>query len=112
MTLASWTDSTEQLDSEQEQNEWRLDPKRFSSWLRLLRVRARVRRALFNMRMNVQRRIEQELTPGELGEAEVKVIRTAQWDSFGEEYRNLTAAPVQIDTIFVCLCKYSRVSLL
>ena len=24
MTLASWTDNTEQLDSEQEQNEWRL----------------------------------------------------------------------------------------
>jgi hypothetical protein len=43
------------------------------------------------MRKNVQRRIETELTPAELREAEVEVIRTAQQESFSEEYRNLTA---------------------
>ena len=45
---------------------WRLDPKRFSSWARLVRVHARVRRVLHNLRSRDDRKAGIELSPEEI----------------------------------------------
>ena len=87
ITLA--TCAEKKSDFEQEQNEWRLDQKRFSDWSRLTRLQARVRRALFNMCHKGQRRTEKELTSEELREAEMEVIRAAQCEVFGAEYSEI-----------------------
>ena len=87
LTLA--TCAEKKSDFEQEQNEWRLDPKRFSDWSRLTRLQARVRRALFNMRHKGQRRTEKELTSEDPREAEMEVIRAAQSEVFGAEYSEI-----------------------
>ena len=42
---------------------WRLDPKRFSSWIRLVRVHARVRRVLHNIRSKDNRNERQIYAP-------------------------------------------------
>ena len=69
-----------------EDEEWRLDPKRFSSWSWYIRVLARVRRALYNMRNGDQRRTDAELTIDELQEAEEEAIRLAQQEGFRGDY--------------------------
>jgi hypothetical protein len=49
-TITLETCAKKKSESEQEQNEWRLDLKRFSNWWQLTRLQARVRRAPFNIR--------------------------------------------------------------
>ena len=68
---------------------WRLDPKRFSSWIRLLRVHARVRRVLLNMRRRDNRNARMELLPEEIKDAEEEIVRLAQREAFCEEYTAL-----------------------
>ena len=68
---------------------WRLDPKRFSSWIRLLRVHARVRRVLLNMRRRDNRNARMELLPEEIKDAEEEIVRLAQREGFCEEYTAL-----------------------
>ena len=68
---------------------WRLDPKRFSSWIRLLRVHARVRRVLLNMRRRDNRNARMELLPEEIKDAEEEIVRFAQREAFCEEYTAL-----------------------
>ena len=68
---------------------WRLDPKRFSSWIRLLRVHARVRRVLLNMRRRDNRNARIELLPEEIKDAEEEILRLAQREAFCEEYTAL-----------------------
>jgi hypothetical protein len=75
-------DNSRKLDDE----EWRLGPKRFSSWSWYIRVLARVRRALYNMRNGDQRRTDAELTIDELQEAEEEAIRLAQQEGFRGDY--------------------------
>ena len=65
---------------------WRLDPLRFSDWSWYIRVFARVKRALYNMRNPDQRKAERELTIDEIKEAEQDVMRLAQQDGFHEDY--------------------------
>jgi len=43
--------------------EWRLDPKRFSSWTRLVRIHARVRRMVYNIRSKDNRKTGRQLLP-------------------------------------------------
>ena len=68
---------------------WRLDPKRFSSWIRLLRVHARVRRVLLNMRRRDNRNARIELLAEEIKDAEEEIVRLAQREAFCEEYTAL-----------------------
>ena len=65
---------------------WRLDPKRFSSWIRLLRVHARMRRVLLKMRRRDNRNARMELLPEEIKDAEEEIVRLAQRQAFCEEY--------------------------
>jgi hypothetical protein len=69
------------------EKEWRLDPKRFSNWSWYIRVLARVRRVLHNMRCPGARRTGKELTVEELEEAKEEAIRVAQQEGFGDDYK-------------------------
>ena len=61
---------------------WRLDPKRSSSWTRLVRVHARMRRVLHNMRSKDNRNANIELSPEEMKDAEEEIVRLAQREAF------------------------------
>jgi hypothetical protein len=68
---------------------WRLDPKRYSNWTRLVRVLGRVRRFIHNTRNSETRVSYQELLPEELRDAEESIICRAQQDAFSDEYKAL-----------------------
>ena len=70
---------------------WRLDPKRFSSWSRLVRVHARVRRALHNMSKKGEKQTSKVLLPHEIREAEEEVVRLCQREAFQHEYKALVS---------------------
>ena len=56
----------------EEQNqfgEWKLEPRRFSSWTRLVRLQARVWRRIYNMSSPKERIKRQELLPEEIKDA-------------------------------------------
>ena len=57
---------------------WRLDPKRYPSWTRLVRVYARVRRVLHNMRNRDNRNASIELLPEEIKDAEEEIVHSAK----------------------------------
>ena len=76
--------------------EWRLNPKRFSNWLPLLRIHARVRRAIHNMSNSTERLYNKELLPEEIRDAEKDIVQRAQREAFREEYDALgKKKPVQ-----------------
>ncbi|PFX13817.1 hypothetical protein AWC38_SpisGene22069 [Stylophora pistillata] len=58
--------------------ESRLEPKRFSSWLRLTRIQARIYRFLKNCLLPNGRRTRGELTVEEIQDAEIRIIKAAQ----------------------------------
>ena len=70
---------------------WRLDPKRFSSWTCLVRVYARMRRVLHNMRSKDNRNANIELSPEEMKDAEEEIVRLAQREAFCDEYTALSS---------------------
>ena len=70
---------------------WRLHPKRFSSWTRLVRVHARVRRVLHNMRSRDSRTASMELLPEEIRDAEEEIVSLAQREVFRDEYTALSS---------------------
>ena len=70
---------------------WRLDPKRFSSWSRLVGVHARVRRALHNMSKKGEKQTSKVLLPHEIREAEEEVVRSCQREAFHNEYKALAS---------------------
>ena len=70
---------------------WRLDPKRYSSWTRLVRVHARVRRVLHNMRNRDNRNASMELLPEGIKDAEDEIVRLAQREAFCDEYDALSS---------------------
>ena len=69
---------------------WRLDPKRFSSWTRLVRVHARMRRLLHNLRSRDERKAGIELSPEEIKDAEEEIVSLAQREAFCDEYATLS----------------------
>ena len=71
----------------QEDPSWRLSPKRFSSWKRLTRVHAWVRRFVDNCRGRARQNGESK--PSEIEDTEVQVIKSAQREAFPEEYLTL-----------------------
>ena len=68
---------------------WRLNPKRHSSWKKLIRICGWVIRFITNVRRSVDEKIVGELLPSEVKDAEDWFIRSAQEESFTEEYRLL-----------------------
>lgn len=69
---------------------WRLDPKRFSSWTRLVHIHARVIRVLHNMQRNgVDKTFSAELKPEEINDAQEAIIKEAQKQAYPEEYKAL-----------------------
>ena len=69
---------------------WRLDPKRFSSWTRLVRVHAGVRRVLLNLHSRDDRKTGIKLSPEEIKDAEEEIVRLAQRKAFRDEYAALS----------------------
>ena len=68
---------------------WRLHPSNWSSWLRLTRVCAWVLRFVQNCRSFRQERLSESLSPEEIENAEILIIREAQQAAFTEEYHAL-----------------------
>lgn len=68
---------------------WRLDPGRYSSWTRLLRVRAWVHRFVNNCGKLPEERSSGELSSQEISDAETDIIKEAQQVAFQEEYKAL-----------------------
>ena len=85
----------------QNENQWRLNPVRFSKWYRtkpagkleigisLVRVRSWVSRFIDNYRKSIEQRDTGELTRDELKRTEEKIISEAQNDAFSEEIKAL-----------------------
>ena len=69
---------------------WRLQPERYSSWNRLVRVRAWIQRFLENCRLKIEDRCSDGITYQEILDAETAVIKEAQQQAFGEEYTALS----------------------
>ena len=70
-------------------SQWRLNPTRFSSWKRLVRVQAWVKRYLHNLREKEGNKYKGELSPAEVREAEVDIISRTQMTAFCEEYKKI-----------------------
>ncbi|XP_053373983.1 uncharacterized protein LOC128546731 [Mercenaria mercenaria] len=70
--------------------EWRLDPKRYSSWTKLVRVYAWVMRFVENCKRTKTARIEGQLGANEIHDAEVKLIIKAQRSHYKEEFTCLS----------------------
>ena len=68
---------------------WRLNPKRHSSWKKLIRICGWVIRFITNVRRSIDEKIVGVLLQSEVKDAEVWFIRSAQEESFTEEYRLL-----------------------
>ena len=67
----------------------RQNPKRHSSWKKLIRICGWVIRFITNARRSVDEKIVGEFLPSEVKDAENWFIRSAQGESFAEEYRLL-----------------------
>ena len=65
---------------------WRLQPERYSSWNRLVRVRAWVQRFIENCMRKIEDRCSEGITYQEILDAETAVIKEAQQQAFSEEY--------------------------
>ena len=63
---------------------WRLDPKRHSSWTKLIRIQAWVRRFRDNCRSS--NREKGELKAEEIEDAAIQVIKGAQRKAYPDEY--------------------------
>ena len=68
---------------------WRLNPKRHSSWKKLIRICGWVIWFITNVRRSVDAKIVGELLSSEVKDAEDWFIRSAHEESFTEEYRLL-----------------------
>ena len=61
---------TTSITSDEETSLWRLDPKCFSSWVRLIRVHAWINRLISNSLEGEEHRTKGELTLNELSDTE------------------------------------------
>ena len=94
-------------------DEWRLNPKRFSSWIHLVQLHARVRRVIHNMFNPENRQNNKELLPEEIRDAEEKIVQRAQQEAFREEYEALERKkPIQHSILLKLLiqCLTSKVA--
>ena len=83
---------------------WRLSPKCHSSLKRLIRICAWVIRFITNVRRLVNAKINGELLPSEVKDAEDWLIRSTQEESFAEEYKLLkTGKSISNSSTLICL---------
>ena len=68
-----------------EEQSWRLSPKRFSSWKRLVRVHAWILRLISNSRCKGQKEESGELSSEEIEDTTSYVIRSTQRKAFPDE---------------------------
>ena len=68
---------------------WRLNPTCFSDWIRLLRLHAWVMRFIRYTIVQTYKRFTGTLSAEEIHEAELFIIKNAQRDIFGDEYKAL-----------------------
>ena len=71
-------------------SKWRLDPKRYSTWTKLTRGTARIKRFLYNSQLLNEHRDNGEFSADEISDAETPLIRSSQEDHFAEEYNSLS----------------------
>ncbi|MEW8314042.1 MAG: hypothetical protein AB2658_03330, partial [Candidatus Thiodiazotropha endolucinida] len=71
---------------EDKTTEMRLNPERYSSWLKLTRVLAWINRFTHNCHLSKEARVSGELTSGEIHKAEIHLIKQAQRIEFREEW--------------------------
>jgi hypothetical protein len=69
--------------------EWRLKRTRYSCWMHLVCIHARVTRVLCNMQKKENRIGGRALHPEEIRDAEEAIVRRAQQDTFPEEFKAL-----------------------
>ena len=69
---------------------WRLQPERYSSWNRLVRMRAWVQRFIENCTRKLEDRCTGDITYQEMADAETAIIRETQRQAFSEECNALT----------------------
>ena len=67
---------------------WRLDPRRYSDWIRLVNLHELVRRAIHNMKKG-EKKTSRALQPEERRGAEEEIIRAAQREAFRVEHKAL-----------------------
>jgi hypothetical protein len=73
-----------------ENNDFRLEPTRYSDWNRLVRISAWAHRFIDNCQVaKKERRLSLELSVQEIEQAEYKIIQTAQAECFSVEYQCL-----------------------
>ena len=65
---------------------WRLNPLRFLSWIRLVRVHAWVSRFVDNCCLPKEQRTAGEITLEEIKAAEIEIITRAQQEAFANDY--------------------------
>ncbi|CAG2208618.1 unnamed protein product [Mytilus edulis] len=70
-------------------SDWRLDPVRYSSFVRLVRVQAYVHRFIDNCRLKQKQRRQGSLSTVEYADAELETIKNAQREAFLDEYNAL-----------------------
>ncbi|CAC5373897.1 unnamed protein product [Mytilus coruscus] len=70
-------------------SDWRLDPVRYSSFVRLVRVQAYVYRFIDNCRLKQEQRRQRSLSTVEYADAELEIIKNAQREAFSDEYNAL-----------------------
>ena len=69
------------------ENDFRLCPRRFSDWTRLLRISAWVQRLIDNSQAKKgEKRLSPELSVLEMEHSEKRIISQAQLKCFGDEY--------------------------
>ena len=75
----------------QDANVWRLKPKRFSKWIRLVHVRCWVKRFIDNCLLPPEQRVLSGLTLEEICDQETAIIVEAQRFAYPKEYTMLSA---------------------
>ena len=77
------------LPQRPQDRKWRPHPSNWSSWLRLTRLCAWVLRFIQNCRSSLQEHLSESLSPEEIENAEIPIIREAQQAAFTEVYHAL-----------------------
>ena len=85
--LAKCEDKLVDPEVNEDASVWRLQPERFSSWTKLIRIQAWVMRFINNCHVSESKRLlDRELQLEEINDVETQIIREIQKELFHEEY--------------------------